>query len=141
MISVASCYTVQSPLQDGGMFLASTPEGSPSTLFPAWNERPVDFVCHYRKIPHPGKLAVTSLAALDQVCGLPLLCLAPCSGKGSLRSEVGEGFGRVQRGREPEPRVFLPPTVPLSHAGSLACFFRTRSVSLESVHPSVPVVW
>lgn len=63
------------------MSLASTPE-APPPLFSAWNERPVDFVCHHRKIPHPGRLAVTSLAALDQVCSLRLLCPAPCSCKG-----------------------------------------------------------
>lgn len=87
---------VQSPLCGGGMSLASTLEGSPSTLLPAWNERPADFVCHHRKIPHPARLASTSLQLWTRCAPSICYALAPAAVKVSLRSEGGEGCGYLE---------------------------------------------
>lgn len=72
----------------------------------------MDCICHHRKIPHPGKLAVTSLQLWTR-CEASICCaLAPAAVVVSLRSGMGEGFGKIHKSREPEPRVLLPPIPP-----------------------------
>lgn len=81
------------------------PAGFPS---PHYSQHGMKGLCTLSVImgrSHIGKTGSDVTAALDQVCGCPLLSLSPCSCESQLRSCGGAlGRGLVRKQREPESK-------------------------------------